>query len=775
MPKLPTAIDYGARPSLETSRLDRPGTGSQALAAEAMAAATEFSNILEAKKEKQDSLNYALARNEILSADIAVQAELADDQDWKTHDDRYTAGIQTRVDEIYSRYDLDPSDRAMLDSESKLIRQKGRISVGGISKKLEISQGIAALDDGMLNAREAFILAPDIQRPEIMRGQLQAIDSAVKKGYISAEEGEQRRQIMTTDFARADLKALSREDRIEEVERSLGYRRGYGAGPESEFSDDIRAASDESGLPGAFIAAVAMQESSMDPDAISPAGNVGLMQLGELAAEDYSVTDRRNARQSLVGGARYLADLEDRYEGDRVKALAAYNWGPGKLSAAVDEYGDDWLAHAPAETQDYIKRLLPKWNGTDKESMALMTGQATGVGPMTREEILAGKGTESSADFLHTDELAAMLEADYGNDKENRNRTAAQELTDTAQQLYPGEDVESHKKRVAYIKANSEGTVRELAEGKEATHRNNQVANKQAVIKELADKAEEQINASTMAEPFTYRDIPEDEWNEMDAVTQKYLISASNMKERGQQYAEVTQVADPNDGRMSLEEWNELPNYGLGSKSDQPLDSYLWRSVLDEEAWWALKKEQDGLKALADSYMAPPDVRPYVDDLLSSMEIMQTAGRSDEEKAKATRLAMRLKNAVIAEMNSGPAPRELSTQEIDKLLIDVITSKGTILQDRFWIDSLNPDDVKPAFNMTKEEMNVAYITLTPEMPGPPPSKETGGRQLTMEQYLKQKAKDVGNPSVSHDDLERALFALENFLGTAEVNRRLMGL
>lgn len=52
--------------------------------------------------------------------------------------------------------------------------------------------------------------------------------------------------------------------------------------------------------------------------------------------------------------SRYLDHLEEHYKGDEEKALAAYNWGEGHVDQDIAQNGPDWLAHAPAPTQQYV-------------------------------------------------------------------------------------------------------------------------------------------------------------------------------------------------------------------------------------------------------------------------------------------------------------------------------------------------------------------------------------------------------------------------------------
>ena len=92
----------------------------------------------------------------------------------------------------------------------------------------------------------------------------------------------------------------------------------------------------------------------------SPAGAKGEMQVldgtnkdpgyGVKPAQDDSPEERARV------GRDYLAAMLAEYKGDVGKALAAYNWGPGNLDAAIKQHGDTWLQHAPAETQKYVER-----------------------------------------------------------------------------------------------------------------------------------------------------------------------------------------------------------------------------------------------------------------------------------------------------------------------------------------------------------------------------------------------------------------------------------
>ncbi len=111
------------------------------------------------------------------------------------------------------------------------------------------------------------------------------------------------------------------------------------------------------GLHPALVHSVIEAESNYDADAVSPKGAVGLMQLMPETAQDLSVTDRTDPRENVRGGASYLKQLLDRYQGSRdglLRALAAYNAGPGK----VDRY--DGLPPYD-ETRHFVGRVIRRF------------------------------------------------------------------------------------------------------------------------------------------------------------------------------------------------------------------------------------------------------------------------------------------------------------------------------------------------------------------------------------------------------------------------------
>jgi soluble lytic murein transglycosylase-like protein len=105
-------------------------------------------------------------------------------------------------------------------------------------------------------------------------------------------------------------------------------------------------------LSPALLHAVIDAESAYNPNAVSPKGAVGLMQLMPGTASRYGVSDRTDPAENIEGGARYLRDLLTLFNENLSLAVAAYNAGEN----AVARYDNKIPPYA--ETKNYVQQVL---------------------------------------------------------------------------------------------------------------------------------------------------------------------------------------------------------------------------------------------------------------------------------------------------------------------------------------------------------------------------------------------------------------------------------
>ena len=117
------------------------------------------------------------------------------------------------------------------------------------------------------------------------------------------------------------------------------------------YADLLQAAADRHDVDPVLLTAVAHVESRFNPEAVSPKGAMGLLQLMPATAERFGVSDAHDVAQNVEAGARYLRWLLERYEGRTDLALAGYNAG----EQAVDRYNG---IPPYSETRTYVTRVL---------------------------------------------------------------------------------------------------------------------------------------------------------------------------------------------------------------------------------------------------------------------------------------------------------------------------------------------------------------------------------------------------------------------------------
>lgn len=241
---------------------------------------------------------------------------------------------------------LDNFDRAQLRREVEAVKPRNRqlrglrrkyatwalgasLAVGGIGAPLQMMQHNA--QDGAESAATAGVLdralAGDVNAARAIAGEVAGgVEAATMSPLTTIAEAPKQLAIITEkvreDFFRTEV----------------------------PFGTIIYKEAKKNNVRPELVAAVVQAESQFKPTARSGAGAVGLMQLVPRTGKWMGARDLTNPQQNVAAGAKYLKYLNERFDGNETKVIAAYNAGEGNVTrfGGVPPF---------KETRNYLKKV----------------------------------------------------------------------------------------------------------------------------------------------------------------------------------------------------------------------------------------------------------------------------------------------------------------------------------------------------------------------------------------------------------------------------------
>ena len=254
---------------------------------------------------------------------------------------------------------------------------------------------------------------------------------------------------------------------------------------EEDLDAIFQEAANTYGVSAVILKSIAKAESGFNPSAVSSAGAVGIMQLMPQTAASLGVTNSYDARENIMGGAKYISQLLSKYEGNISLALAAYNAGSGN----VEKYGG---IPPFTETQNYVQKVLSYMEdfgasaSSDTSSVFGLSGDARTQANQLLEEFFSSKNISKDAlDLLVTvlklKSLVSSVESDA-----SASSAGDTSSTEDASSIQDGDEADGTSKTIRVVVAEhtpeSGSLIDEIGELSPRTPNDNEAGDTAAAI-----------------------------------------------------------------------------------------------------------------------------------------------------------------------------------------------------------------------------------------------------------------------------------------------------
>lgn len=231
MAKIPSPLEYGARPSLRTNRLDMPDQSEAIIADSVMRAAETFTNIMAERKQKNDRLSYSKAKIDLAAADTRIRRELEEAGNYDTYMEDYRVRMTEALAEI-SPTITDPSDSQIFGADANLTVERGVSAMAEArTNRVRDVRMAEIIDYGDDLKRDILREDSNQARIDMMLAYQEFVNASVEELGIDATWAETQIKNFVADAAISQLKAMPLRAQAALLEASIA------ANPDPESED----------------------------------------------------------------------------------------------------------------------------------------------------------------------------------------------------------------------------------------------------------------------------------------------------------------------------------------------------------------------------------------------------------------------------------------------------------------------------------------------------------------------------------------------------------